>query len=67
MRNTILAQADEFNLAAAACDAAKSDPDDVHPDSDCDDMRQWPTTVFQNHILQNYLQSARPSDVPDHV
>ena len=67
MRNTILAQADEFNLADAACDAAKSDRDDVHPESDRDDMRQWPTTVLQDYILQNYSQSARPSNVPDHV
>ena len=65
MRNTILAQADE--LAAAACDAAESDPDDIHPESDPDGTSQWPTTVLQNHILQNHLQSARPSDVPDHV
>ena len=67
MRNTILAQADKFNLAAAACDAVESDPDDVHPESDPDDMSQRPTTVIQNHILRNHLQSARPGDVPDHV
>ena len=51
MRNTILAQADE--LAAAACDA-EALPADI-AESDPDDMSQWPTTVLQNHILQNHL------------